>query len=280
MSHAAEFDEYGHKDHGHVIVSLFTLRFVLAALLVCTLATSGAAWAENTISEVFHVEIPQWINAAVALSIAIVKTTLVVMFFMQLKYDNPMNTIIFVFTILTVFSFLGFTSLDLNNRDTIDRFKNQYAYDGGDLMMGGAIHQMKEIPGETKEQKAEREKNFHADNPGESIVDRAKRVAREKGTYDPHHEHHAEEGQSITDMGYLPEERKNAEGERLSTSNISRPVKGVTIPGLPGYRAPKSEGEGAPAGESKPGEKSEQKTEAEPKALEKGASKEEPPKPR
>ena len=77
-AHAEEFDEYGHKDHGHVIVSLFTLRFVLVALLICTLLTSGAAWAENSISAAFHVEIPQWINAAVALSIAVVKTVLVV----------------------------------------------------------------------------------------------------------------------------------------------------------------------------------------------------------
>ena len=80
---------------------------MLAALLFFTLATSGAAWAETTIAAYFHVEIPQWINAAVALSIAVIKTTIVVMFFMQLKYDNPMNTVIFVFTILTVFSFLG-----------------------------------------------------------------------------------------------------------------------------------------------------------------------------
>jgi caa(3)-type oxidase subunit IV len=238
MSHAKEFDEYGHKDHGHVIVSLFTLRFVLAALLICTLATSGAAWVENSIAAAFHVEIPQWINAAVALSIAVLKTALVVMSFMQLKYDNPMNTIIFVFTILTVFSFLGFTALDLGNRDTVDRFKNQYVYSGGDLTMGGATHTLQEIPGESKEERARRDKEFHADNAGESIVDRAKRIAREAGTYDPHHEHHAEEGQSITDAGYLPPKHETDDHVLLSSSNYSRPVTGVTIPGLPGYRAP------------------------------------------
>jgi cytochrome c oxidase subunit 4 len=210
MSHAAEFDEYGHKSHGHVIVSLFTLRFVLAALLVCTLATSGSAWAEQFISDTFHVAIPQWVNAAVALSIAIVKTVLVVMFFMQLKYDNPMNTIIFVFTLITVFSFLGFTSLDLGNRDSIDRFKSQYAYDGGDLSAGPGI--MTDVV------------------PGESIVERAKRIAKANGTYDAAHEHHHEERQEIADAGFFPELPKSG-----SSSNVSRPVVGFT---LPGYGAP------------------------------------------
>ena len=75
MSHAAEFDEYGHKDHGHVIVSLFTLRSILIALLICTLLTSGTAWAEQLIANTFHIVIPQWINVVVALSIAVVKTS-------------------------------------------------------------------------------------------------------------------------------------------------------------------------------------------------------------
>ncbi len=222
MSHAAEFDEYGHKDHGHVIVSLFTLRFVLAALLVCTLATSGAAWAENFIAATFHVEIPQWVNAAVALSIAVVKTVLVVMFFMQLKYDNPMNTIIFVFTLLTVFSFLGFTGLDLGNRDSIDRFKNQYAYDGGDLSAGPAI--LKDA------------------DPGESIVQRAKRVAKANGTYHADHEHHHEPGVDIADAGFFPEKPKSG-----SSSNISRPIDRPTIGGAPAAPAHGEAPRGEPA---------------------------------
>ena len=208
MSHATEFDEYGHKDHGHVIVSLFTLRFVLVALLFFTLATSGAAWVEELIASTFHVEIPQWVNAAVALSIAVVKTALVVMFFMQLKYDYPMNTIIFLFTILTVFTFLGLTGLDLGNRATIDRIKNQYAHDGGDLSAGGPVFSSDVVP-------------------GESIVERAKRIAKANGTYDPSHEHHHEEGVDITDAGYLPEKPRTG-----SSSNISRPIDRPTMGGL------------------------------------------------
>jgi caa(3)-type oxidase subunit IV len=234
MSHAAEFDEYGHKDHGHVIVSVFTLRFVLIALLFCTLLTSGSAWAEEWVSGTFHVVIPQWINAFVALSIAVVKTALVVGFFMQLKYDNPMNTVIFVFTLLTVFSFLGFTSLDLNNRATIDRFKNVYAYPGGNISAGTPI-----IEGAT---------------PGDSIVSRAQTEAAKKPTTGHHEEMHEEGEQatlSITDAGYLPVAPKIG-----SSPNASRPVSGVTIPNLPGYHAPKAthgaEAHGEAAGEHKP----------------------------
>ncbi len=225
MSHAAEFDEYGHKDHGHVIVSLFTLRFILIALLVCTLLTSGTAWAEQLIANTFHVEIPQWINAVVALSIAVVKTALVVGFFMQLKYDNPMNTVIFVFTLVTVFSFLGFTSLDLGNRASIDRFKNVYAYPGGNLSAGGAV-----VPGAAN---------------GDSIVAHARKTGKPS-----HREHHETTNtQSITDAGFLREEPATG-----SSPNFSRPIGGVTVPGWPGYHAPKSAHaeHAAPAGEHKP----------------------------
>ena len=212
MSHAADFDEYGHKDHGHVIVSLFTLRSILIALLICTLLTSGSAWAEQIIASMFHIVIPQWINAAVALSIAVVKTALVVGFFMQLKYDNPMNTVIFVFTILTVFSFLGFTSLDLGNRATIDRFKNVYAYPGGNLSAGGAV-----LPAAAN---------------GDSIVAHAQLTGTPE--HGAHHEVEENNHQSITDAGFLRDEPKTG-----SSSNFSRPIGGVTVPGWPGYRAPK-----------------------------------------
>jgi caa(3)-type oxidase subunit IV len=231
MSHAAEFDEYGHKDHGHVIVSLFTLRFILIALLFCTLLTSGSAWAEQLIASTFHIVIPQWINAVVALSIAVVKTALVVGFFMQLKYDNPMNTVIFVFTLVTVFSFLGFTSLDLGNRATIDRFKNVYAYPGGNTSAGGAI-----VPGAAN---------------GDSIVAHAQATGTlEHGAHEAVEENNT---QSITDAGFLREEPKTG-----SSPSFSRPIGGVTIPTLPGYRAPKPAHtehpapHDAPAGEHKP----------------------------
>lgn len=200
-SHAEHFDAHGHKDHGHVIVSVATLRLVLTALLFFTLLTVGAAKAELWIAEVFHVTIPQSINVIVALSIAVVKTILVVTFFMQLKYDNPLNTMIFVFTILTVAFFLGFTTLDLGNRDSIDRTKARYIRPGGTGL---------------------------ANTETLSITEFAKLEAKRNETYDPHHAHHGHgHGQSITDAGYLPKVPRVG-----SSAQASRPVTKITLPGF------------------------------------------------
>lgn len=205
MSHETNSHD-GHA-HGHVIVSLFTLRTILALLLFFTLLTVGAAIAEQWLASTFSVVIPQWINVAVAISIATVKTVLVVMFFMQLKYDSPMNTLIFVFTVLTAAFFLGFTALDLSGRNTLERFKAQYAIPGGTGLGGDNV----------------------------PITTQAREKAIAAGTYDPHHEHHDHHGaQSITNAGFF-----TPMPEAGSDGNFSRPVKGVTIPGLPGYVAPK-----------------------------------------
>lgn len=214
--HAEEFDAHGHKDHGHVIVSIWTLRFVLAALMFFTLVTVGAALAEEWVAETFNVIIPQWANVAVALSIATVKTTLVVLFFMQLKYDNPLNSMIFIFTIITVAFFLGFTTLDVGNRATIDRFKSGYVYDGGNTQMGGPM-----VDG----------------TDGESITERAERIA--KSSTDMSHGHgHGDEGEAEDSSALRPRTAFTQAGYRRalpavgSNEERSRPVQGITLPGL------------------------------------------------
>jgi cytochrome c oxidase subunit 4 len=119
--------------HGHTIISSTTLLLVLLALVGLTLLTVGAALLESFIVETFHVqpEIATIVNVTVCLAIAAVKTTLVVLFFMQLKYDNPVNGMIFVFCLSCVALFLGMTMMDLGNRGTIDRFKAQSVQPGG-----------------------------------------------------------------------------------------------------------------------------------------------------
>lgn len=213
-SHAEHFDAHGHKDHGHTIVSVFTLRTVLALLLFFTLLTVGATAVEVWIAETFNVLIPQWVNVFVALSIAAVKTTIVVMFFMQLKYDNPLNTMIFVFTLLTVCFFLGFTALDLGNRGTLDRFKREYIVPGGTGLGTG-------VP----------------------ITQSAKANAIANGTYHPEHAHHAHHGPRlpITEAGYVPKTPHAG-----SSAQKFNPVKGVTLEGL---AAPAGEGADAAADE-------------------------------
>jgi len=240
-SHAASFDAHGHKDHGHVIVSIWTLRAVLTILLFFTFATVGAAWAEQWIGATFNIVIPQWINVFVALSIAVVKTTLVVMFFMQLRYDNPLNTMIFIFTMITVAFFLGFTALDLGNRQTIDRFKMNSIYDGGRIISGGGFIA---TPDAKLVERAELDAATKAANPyvyvnvkgDESMVERARRLAAERKQLniaeEGHGEHHAHHGHNdqhgdITQAGY----RRDVPALG-SSSNLSRPITGVTLPGF------------------------------------------------
>jgi cytochrome c oxidase subunit 4 len=52
------------------------------------------------------------INLAVAMFIAVVKATLVVLFFMHLKYDKIFHTVVFVSAILAASLFVGFTLMD------------------------------------------------------------------------------------------------------------------------------------------------------------------------
>jgi caa(3)-type oxidase subunit IV len=193
-----------------VIVSLFTLRTVLTLLMFFTLLTVGLAQFEVWLSHTFQFEIPQWVNVAVALSIAAVKTALVVTYFMQLKYDNPMNTLVFVFTLLTVCFFLGFTMLDLGQRGTLDRFKSQYIQAGGT----GGLEQGKGVLG---------------NNPGLSLVEAARAEAKKKGEFHADHMGHHGPEHSIADAGYFAPDVSVG-----SSAAKSRPVTGVTLPGLPG----------------------------------------------
>ncbi|MGD9688599.1 MAG: cytochrome C oxidase subunit IV family protein [Phycisphaerales bacterium] len=112
-----------HAHHGHVIVPKRTLVAVLAILMFFTGLTVFAANAEGWFATAFETGIPQWVNVAVALSIAVVKSVIVAMYFMQLRYDNPMNSAIAIFTFFVLACFLGFTMIDLGVRDALAPYK-------------------------------------------------------------------------------------------------------------------------------------------------------------
>lgn len=132
----ADFDELdphhsGDHSHGHVILSGVTLKLVLAVLLLFTAMTVGAAQLEVWITGALGVELPGWVNVAVALSIATVKSALVLLFFMGLKGDNPINSIIFMFCLSGVALFFFFTILDVAGRPYIDPVKAPQIVAGG-----------------------------------------------------------------------------------------------------------------------------------------------------
>ncbi|MFO8233737.1 MAG: cytochrome C oxidase subunit IV family protein [Longimonas sp.] len=98
-----------HAAHGHHIIPISTLMTVFIALLALTGITVGLSPFDLGMFEI-----------PVALGLATAKATLVVMIFMALKYDNPVNTLTFSVGVLFVAVFLAFTLLDTAFRGDMD----------------------------------------------------------------------------------------------------------------------------------------------------------------
>jgi cytochrome c oxidase subunit 4 len=90
------------SQHGHHIIPKKTLYKVFGALAFLTVLTGLTAE---------YVDLGS-LNVPLALAIAVSKATLVATFFMALKYDNRVNTLVFMVGILFVGVFLVFTLFD------------------------------------------------------------------------------------------------------------------------------------------------------------------------
>ncbi|MBA3817620.1 MAG: cytochrome C oxidase subunit IV family protein [Deltaproteobacteria bacterium] len=92
-----------HDDHGisHV-ASVKVLVGTGGTLLVLTLVTVLAT----------KIDLGANLNLALAMFIAVIKATLVVLFFMHLKYDKVFHTVVFMSAILASALFVGFTLMD------------------------------------------------------------------------------------------------------------------------------------------------------------------------
>lgn len=140
-----EMDPHGYGSHGqhasHVIVGPMQLRLTLTALFIFTFLTVAFAWSEQWAVDTFHITLPWWVNVVGAMSIAVVKALLVMAIFMQLKYDNPMNTILMAFTFAALAVFLTFSGLDLFNRSAV------YDWKSGPVVAGGTGNGVKQSAG-------------------------------------------------------------------------------------------------------------------------------------
>jgi cytochrome c oxidase subunit IV len=83
------------------IVPLRVLLTVFAALLTLTFVTVAATW----------FDFGGW-ALAIALGIATVKATLVALYFMHLRYDNPFYAVVFLAALLFLAILLSLTLLD------------------------------------------------------------------------------------------------------------------------------------------------------------------------
>ncbi|PQJ35725.1 oxidase [Salinibacter sp. 10B] len=85
----------------HHVLPKDTLFKVFGGLIVLTALTVGVAY------------VPLGpLGVPVAIGIAAAKATLVVLFFMALKYDNPVNALTFTIGIIMVVVFITFTMFD------------------------------------------------------------------------------------------------------------------------------------------------------------------------
>jgi cytochrome c oxidase subunit 4 len=100
-THATHADSHG-EGHGigHVI-ALPVLIAVFLALIVLTVVTVVASYLPLGDLEIW-----------VAMSIATVKAALVAAYFMHLRYDNPLNAVLFLIGLLFVGLFVGFVLMD------------------------------------------------------------------------------------------------------------------------------------------------------------------------
>ena len=94
-----------HDDHGlsHV-APVKALIGTWVALMILTVITVAAT----------RVDLGSSMNLAVAMAIAVVKATLVVLFFMHLRYDKIFHSVIVVGGILAAALFVGFALMDSN----------------------------------------------------------------------------------------------------------------------------------------------------------------------
>lgn len=133
MSHSASHaDAHDHGDaHSHAVVGPGILRTILTFLLFFTVLTVAFAQVEVYIEHSLGISLPWWVNVIGAMSIAVVKSVLVMAYFMQLKYDNPINTLAMLFCFFALGLFLMFTGLDLFSRGMVYDFKSGPVIAGG-----------------------------------------------------------------------------------------------------------------------------------------------------
>ena len=102
----------GHDAAGHV-VPVPVLLGVFFALIALTIITVEAT----------KIDLGSW-NVHLAMAIATIKGALVLLYFMHLRYDRPVNALVFVVALLFLAVFLSITLLDTQQyQGNIRRFQ-------------------------------------------------------------------------------------------------------------------------------------------------------------
>ena len=106
------------KQTKHHIIPLKVYFIVFAVLMVLTVFTVLAA----------KIDLGSF-NIVLAMLIAIIKSTLVLLFFMHLYYDNKTNLLFFLGSVVFLCIFITFTLMDINYRKEIYEIKGASPFD-------------------------------------------------------------------------------------------------------------------------------------------------------
>jgi cytochrome c oxidase subunit 4 len=96
-----------HDDDHHGLAHVATIKALVATggtLLLLTIVTVLAT----------RIDFGANINLGIAMAIAVTKATLVILFFMHLRYDRLFHSVVFTAAILAASLFVGFTLMDTN----------------------------------------------------------------------------------------------------------------------------------------------------------------------
>lgn len=95
------------NDHDHGLSHVAPVKALIGtwvALMILTLVTVAAT----------RIDLGSSMNLAVAMAIAVIKATLVVLFFMHLRYDKIFHSVIVIGGVLAAALFVGFALMDSN----------------------------------------------------------------------------------------------------------------------------------------------------------------------
>lgn len=123
MAHSTSHAD-GHSHSGPHIVSFRLLFTIFAILMVLTVVTVAAT----------KIDLGYQANLALALAIAVVKATLVMMYFMHLRWDAPFNTLIAVAALLFIAIFIVAAIADTDQyRKNLSNYTNKTPIGSGAL---------------------------------------------------------------------------------------------------------------------------------------------------
>jgi cytochrome c oxidase subunit IV len=121
-----------HKDEGAVHTHISTVPFyaaIFGALIVLTVLTVGQS----------YVDLGK-LNLIVVILIATTKASLVVSFFMHLRYDNKFNALIFISCLFFIGVFFAYTMNDTERRGELDPDQNMKVWQKtGENAPGGFV---------------------------------------------------------------------------------------------------------------------------------------------